>query len=44
MADNTNTAMRARWSEFMDCAFEAIKSMRLTLGYDLKGFVVVVSA
>ena len=32
MADNTNAAMRARWGEFVDCAFEAIKSMRLVPG------------
>ena len=36
--------MGALRREFVDRAFEAIESMRLALGYDLKRLVVVVSA
>jgi len=44
MADDANTAMCAGWCERVNCAFEAVESMGLTLGYDLKGFIVVIPA
>ena len=44
MPDDAYTAMRARGRKYMDRAFKAVKGLGLTLGHDLKRFVVFITA
>jgi hypothetical protein len=42
--DDFAAAMKAFRRNNLDCALKAVEDMRLPLGYDLEGFIVVVSA
>src|SRR5262249_31302136 len=44
VTDDTDAAMRARGRQRMDCAFEAVKAVRLAVLNHLKRLVVVVPA
>ena len=44
MSDDAAAAMRTRWRQHLDRAFEAVESVRLAVYDDLERFVVVVPA
>ena len=44
MTDDANAASRTDWGKRVDCTFETVVSVRLSVLDDLESFVIVVSA
>ncbi|MEZ2128840.1 MULTISPECIES: hypothetical protein [unclassified Sinorhizobium] len=44
MADDTATAMRAGWRQFLNGAFEAVKSIGFPRHRNIEGFVIFITA
>ncbi len=44
VADNLASAVRAGWRDHVNRAFEAVERLCLSLGRDLKRFIVIISA